>query len=42
MSRIGKAPIVLPENVTMTVSDTNVVTVTGPNINIATGNALLQ
>ena len=30
MSRIGKAPIVLPENVTMTVSDTNVVTVTGP------------
>ena len=30
MSRIGKAPIVLPENVTMSVSDANVVTVTGP------------
>lgn len=30
MSRIGKAPIVLPENVTVTVSDTNLVTVTGP------------
>ena len=30
MSRIGKAPIVLPENVTMTVSDANIVTVTGP------------
>ncbi len=30
MSRIGKAPIVLPENVTVSVSDTNLVTVTGP------------
>ena len=30
MSRIGKAPIVLPENVTLAVSDTNLVTVTGP------------
>jgi large subunit ribosomal protein L6 len=30
MSRIGKAPIVLPENVTVEVSDTNLVTVTGP------------
>ena len=30
MSRIGKAPIVLPENVTVTVSDSNLVTVTGP------------
>ena len=29
MSRIGKAPIVLPENVTLAVSDTNLVTVTG-------------
>ena len=30
MSRIGKAPIVLPENVTVEVSDSNYVTVTGP------------
>lgn len=30
MSRIGKAPIVLPENVTVEVSDSNFVTVTGP------------
>ena len=30
MSRIGKAPIVLPENVTVTVSDSNLVTVNGP------------
>ena len=30
MSRIGKAPIVLPENVTVEVSDLNYVTVTGP------------
>ena len=30
MSRIGKAPIVLPEGVTVNVSDTNMVTVTGP------------
>ena len=30
MSRIGKTPIVLPENVTVDVSDTNYVTVTGP------------
>ena len=30
MSRIGKAPIVLPEKVTLEVSDTNLVTVTGP------------
>ena len=30
MSRIGKAPIVLPENVTVEVSDTNLVTVNGP------------
>ena len=30
MSRIGKAPIVLPENVTVTVSESNLVTVTGP------------
>ena len=30
MSRIGKAPIVLPANVTVDVSDTNFVTVTGP------------
>ncbi len=30
MSRIGKAPIVLPANVTVEVSDTNFVTVTGP------------
>ena len=30
MSRIGKAPIVLPANVTVEVSDTNLVTVTGP------------
>lgn len=30
MSRIGKSPIVLPENVTVEVSDSNYVTVTGP------------
>ena len=30
MSRIGKAPIVLPENVTVEVSESNFVTVTGP------------
>jgi len=30
MSRIGKAPIVLPANVTVEVSDSNYVTVTGP------------
>jgi len=30
MSRIGKAPIVLPENVTVEVSESNYVTVTGP------------
>ena len=30
MSRIGKAPIVLPTNVTVEVSDSNYVTVTGP------------
>ena len=30
MSRIGKAPIVLPANVTVEVSDSNFVTVTGP------------
>ena len=30
MSRIGKAPIVLPANVTVEVSDSNLVTVTGP------------
>lgn len=30
MSRIGKAPIVLPANVTVDVSDSNFVTVTGP------------
>ena len=30
MSRIGKTPIVLPEKVTVEVSDTNLVTVTGP------------
>ena len=30
MSRIGKTPIVLPAGVTVTVSDTNLVTVTGP------------
>jgi large subunit ribosomal protein L6 len=30
MSRIGKAPIVLPENVTVEVSDSNYVTVNGP------------
>ncbi len=30
MSRIGKTPIVLPENVKVDVSDTNFVTVTGP------------
>ena len=30
MSRIGKAPIVLPANVTIEVSDSNYVTVTGP------------
>lgn len=30
MSRIGKAPIVLPSNVTVDVSDSNLVTVTGP------------
>ncbi len=30
MSRIGKAPIVLPENVTVDVSESNYVTVTGP------------
>ena len=30
MSRIGKSPIVLPENVTVEVSDSNFVTVTGP------------
>ena len=29
MSRIGKAPIVLPANVTVEVSDTNLVTITG-------------
>ena len=29
MSRVGKAPIVLPENVTVDVSDSNFVTVTG-------------
>ena len=31
MSRIGKAPIALPKNVTFTVSPTNLVTVKGPN-----------
>lgn len=30
MSRIGKLPIVLPGNVTVNVSDTNIVTVKGP------------
>jgi len=30
MSRIGKSPIVLPANVTVEVSDSNFVTVTGP------------
>ena len=30
MSRIGKAPIVLPANVTVEVSESNFVTVTGP------------
>ena len=30
MSRIGKAPIVLPAGVTVSVSDANLVTVTGP------------
>jgi len=30
MSRIGKKPITLPENVTITVSDENIVTVKGP------------
>ena len=30
MSRIGKAPIVLPANVTVTVSESNLVTVNGP------------
>ena len=30
MSRIGKAPIVLPENVTVEVSESNYVTVAGP------------
>lgn len=30
MSRIGKSPIVLPENVTVDVSESNFVTVTGP------------
>ena len=30
MSRIGKAPIVLPAGVTVSVSDSNLVTVTGP------------
>ena len=30
MSRIGKTPIVLPDNVTLEVSDSNLVTVTGP------------
>ena len=30
MSRIGKAPIVLPAGVTVSVSEANLVTVTGP------------
>ena len=30
MSRIGKAPIVLPDGVSVDVFDTNFVTVTGP------------
>lgn len=30
MSRIGKAPVTLPENVTISVSDENLVTVKGP------------
>lgn len=30
MSRIGKAPISIPAGVTVTVSDTNLVTVSGP------------
>lgn len=30
MSRIGKAPVILPENVTISVSDKNLVTVNGP------------
>ncbi len=30
MSRIGKAPVIIPEGVTVTVADNNVVTVKGP------------
>jgi len=30
MSRIGKAPVVLPQGVTVTISESNVVSIKGP------------